>query len=234
MTYAGSQCADYSEVQTKAIEKIENETNTTLTAAQSRMVAAFIRGTDEFMSINPRDLELSEVMLIDYSRHPFDFFKQVAVSPGLAQILGFTNCTLDKDDEREEADGCAIYDGGYSTTDIFLSDDLDDASDSLQIPDENLWHSTSNVVHSNSCRGGEAFKAYRTLVHEAGHAVGIAGGKATFLTEDSHPTIPHTVMNYDHRIYIEIDGALEHPLESDCAPYPLDIMAIYSLYQTSQ
>ena len=64
--------------------------------------------------------------------------------------------------------------------------------------------------------------------------MGIAGGKATFSTENSHPTIPHTVMNYDHRIYIEIDGALKTLLESDCAPYPLDIMAIYSLYQTTQ
>ena len=157
MTYAGSQCADYSEVQTKAIEKIEKETNTELTAAQSRMVAAFIRGTDEFMSINPRDLALSEITLIDDSVPPFDYFESVAVSPGLAQVLGFTTCTFNKDkDDDEIAAGCAIHDDGQSTTDIFLNDNLDDAADSLQIPDENLWHSTRNVVNSTVCQSGEA------------------------------------------------------------------------------
>ena len=235
MTYAGSQCADYSEVQTKAIEKIENETNTTLTAAQSRMVAAFIRGTDEFMSINPKDLELSEIMLIDDSLSPFDYFEAVAVSPGLAQVLGFATCTFDRDkDDDEVAAGCAIHDDGYFTTDIFLNDNLDEQPHWLDFPDSNIWHSNSNVVHINSCKSGDVAKAYRTLVHEAGHVLGVGGGKPITPYARAHPTIPFSVMNYDSHVYVESVSKHKSPIESDCAPYPFDIMAIYSLYQTAR
>ena len=50
------------------------------------------------------------------------------------------------------------------------------------------------------------------------------------LTEDaiyraSHPKTPDSVMNYDGRA--GVSGG-----EPDCSPYPLDVMAIYSLYQT--
>ena len=39
----------------------------------------------------------------------------------------------------------------------------------------------------------------------------------------SHPSTPDSVMNYDWRAGVN---------EPDCSPYPLDVMAIYALYQT--
>ena len=39
----------------------------------------------------------------------------------------------------------------------------------------------------------------------------------------SHPSTPDSVMNYDGRAGVN---------EPDCSPHPLDIMAIYALYQT--
>ena len=39
--------------------------------------------------------------------------------------------------------------------------------------------------------------------------------------EASHPAVTDSVMNYD--------GRKDEP---DCSPHPLDIMAIYALYQT--
>ena len=38
-----------------------------------------------------------------------------------------------------------------------------------------------------------------------------------------HPTVPGSVMNYDDQVGIS---------EGDCYPHPLDVMAIYALYQT--
>ena len=41
--------------------------------------------------------------------------------------------------------------------------------------------------------------------------------------EASHSTVADSVMNYDGRV---------GTYEPDCSPHPLDIMAIYALYQT--
>ena len=106
----------------------------------------------------------------------------------------------------------------------------------------------------------EGFFAYSTMVHEAGHALGLSDWslKETAIDEIqkkiqelpswarillapfssipehvyevSHPTIPDSVLNYDH----EIADKLEIPTfeEPDCSPHPFDVMAIHALYQS--
>ena len=89
------------------------------------------------------------------------------------------------------------------------------------------------------------YYAYRTALHEAGHALGTSGFSLldlgnvvsirnrqwgepaiqTALYKRAHPDIPDSVMNYDQRIP-EISD------EPDCSPHPFDILAIYALYQT--
>ena len=74
---------------------------------------------------------------------------------------------------------------------------------------------------------------YTLMAHEVGHALGLSNSAAPFdyltLTSAagyviSHPTIPHSVLNYDKYAGEGIE-------EPDCAPYPFDVMAIYALYQ---
>lgn len=80
-------------------------------------------------------------------------------------------------------------------------------------------------------------RAYSTAVHEAGHAFGMS----QFDVVDSvylalgtdrdyhvaHPAVPDSVLNYDRKT-----GGKPEFAEPDCSPHPLDILAIYALYQT--
>ena len=89
-------------------------------------------------------------------------------------------------------------------------------------------------------------------MHEAGHALGLSDVDSTWiyavdalpfinLTERiykvSHPTIPDSVMNYDHRVLENYDpdaneGDRWKRHEPDCYPQPFGIMALWALYQT--
>ncbi|MDE2869765.1 MAG: hypothetical protein OXR64_09450 [Chloroflexota bacterium] len=55
--------------------------------------------------------------------------------------------------------------------------------------------------------------AYKSFLHEAGHALGIGGAAGGHATDDQASVV---------------NGASE----ADCAPHPADIMALYALYQT--
>ena len=61
---------------------------------------------------------------------------------------------------------------------------------------------------------------YGSLVHEAGHALGVGGGRDGVLQEKHHPNvhIKSAIMSYG-------------PGEPQCSPHPLDIMAIFAIYQ---
>ncbi len=102
-------------------------------------------------------------------------------------------------------------------------------------------------VQFNTCRdsGGNpdpddsGYFAYKTAVHEAGHALGLSNFDYGDLVlhdaqyyDAAHPTIPDSVMNYDN------EEDIRHPVghgfsEPDCSPHPFDVMAIYALYQSA-
>ncbi len=61
---------------------------------------------------------------------------------------------------------------------------------------------------------------YKSLVHEAGHALGIGYGTDGMGQDRHHPQIEDALMSYST------------PDDYDCSPHPFDIMAIFALYQT--
>ena len=67
--------------------------------------------------------------------------------------------------------------------------------------------------------GDSDSKAYGHFLHEVGHALGIGGSGS------GHPGDPETA----HFVDSVMDYNFTQP---DCSPYPLDVMAIYALYQT--
>lgn len=93
--------------------------------------------------------------------------------------------------------------------------------------DERVLIPTSSDLKANDCDS-----EYRLILHEAGHFLGLSGyspfdsftpGYASYIA--SHPGVPDSVLNYDNRVpFFKVS-------EYDCVPYPLDIMAIFALYQ---
>ena len=81
------------------------------------------------------------------------------------------------------------------------------------------------------------FHVYKSVLHEAGHMLGLSGfsyGEAARgdFYGMSHPTIPDSVMNYDEKPDENLDSNGTHVrFEPDCAPHPFDIMALHALYQ---
>ena len=80
-------------------------------------------------------------------------------------------------------------------------------------------NATGGDVQFNSC--DETKKTYEHLVHEAGHALGIAGGNT-----GANPAKAH-----HPNIYIS-ESTMSYGAKQGCFPHPLDIMAIYAIYQT--
>ncbi len=104
----------------------------------------------------------------------------------------------------------------------------------------------SNVVFNTCIDGtdpkpvdddeGEKYFEYATILHEAGHALGLSNVDypitGTQPDTASHPTIPTSVMNYDEDARDRFPGwpnaGYEEP---DCYPHPFDLMAIRALYE---
>ena len=66
------------------------------------------------------------------------------------------------------------------------------------------------------------WNAYDTLLHEAGHALGVRYGNDGRNQKMHHPQTRDSVMS---------DDPYERTI-SYCSPAPLDALAIYALYQT--
>ena len=94
----------------------------------------------------------------------------------------------------------------------------------------------------NQCHKGpndDDFFLYDTMVHEAGHALGLSYYWDRFpfvpIDSDAHSTIPDSVMNYDsnaRNLFLGWRDQNPRHIEPDCSPHPFDIMAIEALYQT--
>ena len=116
------------------------------------------------------------------------------------------------------------------TTDILLPSDY--RNDSLVVP----------PVTFNTCSGTYS-DAYEKLVHEGGHALGIGSGdwfqkdldpNTVEAYLEDHPPLVDSVMNYDQdsKALLVVYETIEKFREPDCSPHPMDIMAIFALYQT--
>ena len=104
----------------------------------------------------------------------------------------------------------------------------------LNLPDNVSFNSCMPDASITSENPDSGYFAYRTAVHEAGHALGLSGFSLLSLANEqgryemAHPTIPDAAMNYDGEAGNRVNRPLSEP---DCSPHPFDIIAIYALYQ---
>ena len=251
MTHGGNECADYSGVRVAVEEKIRMLGGGPLTEAQKAQIRNLVETTGTMLNIASQDVALNEVIMVDPTGYTAEAWKSVKTSAELSKFLGFVDCIF-----GENTLGCTVSkrselrtDPDYRTarvlsTDIFfnlkkLYTDLDDTTEepvALDIPHEKIWNPSRDDVPVNRCIRKDRYNivrdtsaVYDTLVHEAGHAIGIGDGRTSGYSRH-HPTIPLSTVNYDD-VVAAIVGY--KPIEYNCSPYPFDILAIYALYQTS-
>lgn len=164
----------------------------------------------------------SEIKMLDFS--DFQNLEAAGAFPNLALAVGLSRCLYLK----PTAPGCTDrypwpYQADRSDSEFATSVDISlNASRLIELgvgvsppglPGGDEYPNRSDVLF-NTCQTINN-RAYQTLVHEAGHALGIGS------FSDGHPfddDSPFTSMSTEHQLR--------------CSPHPLDILAIYALYQT--
>ena len=164
------------------------------------------------------DISRNEVIMVNDTDLAIDI-TTTNVLTEFSKDLGFAQCD----------GGCAHRsdNNGGSTTDIFLKrkthDQKPDGTRRILINltgvDKVVFNTCPNTTNNYNY-------PYSSLVHEAGHALGIRAAFEMAADPDfqGHPSIADSIMNYNQKLMLVN--------EKDCSPHPLDIMAIYAIYQT--
>ena len=188
---------------------------------------------------NADDLKKSEVLMFDDVDGDLEYFIDVGIFPELASDLGVASscwyyhdtdppeldigsgrgvtlmCTHTQDYFAESILGVIPIHPRHSS-DIFIRRSLFKNA-SLAVP------MSDDVM--NTC--GSAGAAYSAFIHEIGHALGIARGNTDGPRAGTNRGHPPEIMDGNTVMIYTNKG--NYPR---CAPYPLDLMAINSLYQT--
>ena len=227
-------CADY----THTIKDIKEGVNAELMSvggptATTEMIERIISNLHYYADILKEDRMYNEIIM--YDDRPED--GDVVYLSELAGYIGFALCgetgaactypelvSPDPDGEKPSPLASALnyirrilglFDAeNYHTRDILMK----------QVAFENASLSRPNVQF-NTCNTEDNWAFFATL-HEGGHVLGIA-----------HPKLGESVMNFNEETYriepVEDPATYSHLAgEPDCFPHPLDILAIYALYQT--
>ena len=188
-----------------------------------------------------QDEQNSEIRVIDETIWPEDDF--IIRFPEMASdiykgcLIGATACVtsiIGYGDLDREAGKALVDENGFPVgVDISVKQSFLDAND-FSVP--------TNVRFNQCLPTGKKYPLYELILHEVGHALGLSnadtyrnyantpGGRLLTETEIyyiSHPTIADSAMNYND-LPTRPTQTTDEP---DCSPHPLDIMAIYALYQ---
>ena len=206
-----------------------------------------LKNTRVVRSTNDVSLGRNEIYMYNDIDGPTRFFLEQEVFSEIASGIGY-GCWRNEDGKRDPAAlACApwyMHDGKWQS-DIVVRRSAFDRSNHLyalgRAIDDPL-HIPVGSVRFNTCtnRANEANSAYEVMVHEGAHVLGIAGGSSVGWANPQHPQVADSVANYDFRAVSKVPGVPPVELrdfdesfaEPDCAPHPLDVMAIYALYQT--
>ena len=161
---------------------------------------------------------LNEVLMYDDVDFPANILKPAGVFPEVSREVGHGSCyprgACVSRRERKLRDGATIV-----TRDVLLSREQFIVG-SFIVPGTDDKADSGEVLF-NHCKKPLPDR-YKTLVHEFGHALGIGGGN----TGSGHNQVGHPQIRDSALSYSPTD-----PMYM-CSPHPLDILAIYALYQS--
>ena len=241
MVHESGNCADYTSVYEKIREKYGTQFGQKLSPAELAQLQQYLMSLDILTSAQVDDKEANEIIMIDnyeggtYERlEVMGLFSELSKVWGLQYELGLVECVF-------APTACAArvhyYDDKGWVTDIILAESRFGMGP-FNIPGGFDPGGGVTVdrgdVQFNTC-DAPALGLYEVLVHEGGHALGIRGGGVAAGWDKGilagHPSIYESVMSYESvalRTGVE-DSKL--PNDPDCSPHPLDVLAIYALYQ---
>lgn len=254
MVYEGDDCADYLSVVQRIKNRYAANHGQELTADQITDLEVFLLSLDILTKAEIDDAELSEVIMIDQEEPDpitgigrtgiYGGLRKMGVFPDFSERLGIATCVFADLKEDRGPTACAAprhmhRDKGW-VTDILLPWDRFRADIALMTVPGGL-DSDGGVtvdrddVRFNSC-DAERLGAYEVVLHEGGHALGIRNARSLAQGWEKnlvhHPSIYESVMSYESP-YEPKPGETSSvlPDDPDCSPHPLDVLAIYALYQ---
>ncbi|MDE2842880.1 MAG: hypothetical protein OXN21_05810 [Chloroflexota bacterium] len=190
---------------------------------------------DNYTQIMADDRAQNEVKLVDEEADETQPIRDRAVSfSEVSSLIGLTTCLSEYD-----ALGCASSQEDPRTgrvyADILLPFRQNELDTELEIPGRDGVVDRTDAPFSGCLSTTDR---YVTMLHEAGHALGITG--LAPLEDDwnsfvpGHSTIPGSLMNPDGLELYKQGWGKSRLLKSEreCGPHPWDIMALYALYQT--
>ena len=231
-------CANYADLHQEVVNHVSaviiGLTDTgTLELTTVTYIDEFIRTLEYLGDFHGQDVERNEVLMVDIDLHRLTMFKgneldEFSISLGLGTCIFEENVNACASGTRTGIDFLGIrlppidFLGKQFTTDIQLRSD--------RFENTNL---TLPSVSFNTCVTANS-RLYADLIHEAGHALGIGGLPDEDAEIKNHPPLVDSVVNYNENseVLLNVVGGKANLREPDCSPHPLDIMAIYALYQT--
>ena len=245
MVYEGDNCADYQTVLKRVRAVYENFIGQQLTSDQLAALEALLESMDILTDAQVDDAELSEVIMVDQSSTGiYGEFEAMGVFPEMSEKLGISTCVFADPKKNRGPTACAWPRHDHPSkgwvTDILLPwSRFGGEAETLAVPggldaDGGVTVDRDDVPF-NTCDAAP-IGTYETLVHEAGHALGIRDASSVMTGWDEnlwhHPSIYESVMSYEG-IALRTSGVAHGTLpdDPDCSPHPLDVLAIYALYQ---
>jgi len=168
----------------------------------------------------------------------------MGVFPGFSERLGIATCVFADPEENRGSTACANPrhenpEQGWVTDILLPWDRFKDDIATMAVPggldaDGGVTADRDDTPF-NSCNAS-TLGAYEVLVHEAGHVLGIRDARSLASGWEGnmwhHPSVYESVMSYESPYMPKPgDASSVLPDDPDCSPHPLDVMAIYAMYQ---
>ena len=242
MVHESGDCADYDAVYEDIRTNYRAQFGLLMSPAGLAQLQGYLRSLDILNIAQVDDKEASEIVMIDnamggiYDRlKDMGLFNELSKDLGLYFELGLVGCVFKPTacaarehytDDKGWVSDIVLAQSRFGMGPFDVPGGLDPGGGVTVDRDD---------VQFNTC-DARALGLYEVLVHEGGHVLGIRGGGVADGWDKEilagHPSIYESVMSYE-RVALRTSGTTDGTLpdDPDCSPHPLDVLAIYALYQ---